>query len=52
MENKNKNDILFGVFMGDKHDDKRYKENTTQKNSCMNRENAGSIEMTYFMFEK
>ena len=57
MENKNikiktKNDILFGVFMGDKHDDKRYKENPTQKNSCINRENAGSIEMTYFMFEK
>ena len=22
------------------------------KNSCIDRENAGSIEMTYFMFEK
>ena len=42
----------WGVLMSDKHDDdKRYKKNTTQKKSCIGRENAG-IEMTYFMFEK
>ena len=52
MRMKTKKDILLRVLMSDKHDDdKRYKKNTTQKKSCIGRENAG-IEMTYFMFEK
>ena len=51
MENKNIR-IKTKKQKCDKHDDdKRYKKNTTQKKSCIGRENAG-IEMTYFMFEK